>query len=118
MCLAHVGGVYRHFPRQGFSRYVLKAKKVLSMKEGVDRASQRLRASLGKREKDSLEGMTYSEQCIIPRGGVKLSKHMFSVLSFSSSTNKKANRRESYQKKEINNIHLCCCYLRCEEYAD
>jgi len=45
-----VGGVYRHFPRQGFSGYVLKAKKVLSMKERLDRAFQRLRASLGKRE--------------------------------------------------------------------
>ena len=93
MCLVHVGGVYRHFPRQGFSGYVLKAKKVLSMKERLDRAFQRLRASLGKREKDSVQSMTYSEQCISPRGDVKLSKHMFSVLSFSSSMNEKANRR-------------------------
>ena len=99
VCLAHVGGVYRHFPRQGFSRYVLKAKKVLSVKERLDRAFQRLRDSLGKREKDSLQGMTYSEQCISPWGDVKLSKHMFSILSFSSSTNEKANRRGELSEK-------------------
>ena len=88
-----MGGAYRHFPRQGFSGYVLKAKKVLLIKEKLDRAFQRLRASMGKREKDSLHGMTYSEQCISPQGDIKLSKHMFSVLSFSSSMNEKANRR-------------------------
>ena len=67
--------------RDSFPRYVLKAQKVLSVKETVDRAFQRRRASLGKREKDILQGVAFSEQCCSPSGNVKLSKHMFSVFN-------------------------------------
>ena len=71
-----MGGVYRHFPRQGFSRYVLKAKKVLSVKERLDRAFQRLRDSLSH-GKGSTEGnfvgsspmlRDYTPEIVLPIG--------------------------------------------------
>lgn len=90
---AHVGGVYGGFPRQGFLPQVCSEGSESALGEGDRWQSFSEAQSQPRKVKDILEGVAFSEQCCGPSGNVKLSNVCFLFLTFSSFTNKKANRR-------------------------